>query len=113
MIKNRMERVVVVLLLWIAAPVEGSSRDPYLDELNRAIESSGAHWIAGETEEARRSCCVDPFWMPDEIERITAPSTHVMFAEPLPRSLDWRERGGNYVTSVKNQGVGPYCGVFA
>lgn len=85
-----------------------------LNELQRAIENSGATWVATENEISKLSDddkrrmlgAVKPDGYQPPVQRRTMPDI-----PDLPSSLDWRSVG-NFVTPVKHQGACGSCVSF-
>src|SRR5271166_3218578 len=96
----------ILLLSMLAPPASAQVR---VGDIQSAIKAVGATWLAAENPITKLT--------PGEQKQLLGvkegpkttsnPPTTVASAYGLPPSLDWRNNGGNYVTSVKNQ---EYCG---
>jgi len=87
-----------------------------VEEVQEAIEKSGANWIAGETsvsglsiEEQNKLCGLDlpmQYWQePDDV---------VPFSGKAPASFDWRNMDGqNFTTPIRDQKACGSCTAFA
>ncbi len=85
-----------------------------LDEIKDAIKKEGAQWVAGETSVSKLSLSERK----KRLGLLTSPSgtqqeALALASVALPSSLDWRNYGGNYVTSIKDQGNCGSCWAFA
>lgn len=97
-----------------SSPAEtGTDSRSRLRGVQDAIRSSGARWTAGETSVSN---------LPEsEWHRLvgldSTPPSGPQVPEPpvkwLPRAVDWRSNGGNFVTSPKRQGGCGSCWSFA
>lgn len=99
--------------LSLALPASAADTRARVQGVQEAIRSSGARWTAGETSV---SGLPEEEWA-DLIGLETAPPTGPAVPEPparfLPRALDWRDNGGNFVTRPKSQGKCGSCWSFA
>jgi len=92
-----------------------------LKKIKQAIEQENLHWSAGENWVSRLSSQQkQKLFMRSYIPPVLAKSDLVAIPQKgdLPESLDWRDitlndYSGNYVTSIKNQGICGSCWAFS
>jgi hypothetical protein len=110
---SRVLGVVAIVLAWASTAAAG---DRALDEVRRAIEARGARWRAADTpvwrlplaEKRLRLGAIPPPVARGGAQAFTPPARG-----ELPARLDWRDRGGDWVTPVRDQGGCGSCWAFA
>lgn len=104
--------IVFFVILILPASIFSSSQD--VEKIRRAIKEKGASWEAGETsmsllsrEEQRMRLGL--LKHPPEAKKLQK----IPPAPFLPAQFSWRDNGGDFVTSVKDQGSCGACAYFS
>ena len=110
--------VLVIFLFAAFTTVASATKEAKLAEIQKAIKEKGANWTAGKTsvsvlspEEKMRLCGLE-FAPKDQKAFQAAVEEGKIAPVGQPSSLDWRNKGGDWTTSIKDQGSCGSCWAF-
>jgi C1A family cysteine protease len=111
--KKSQTKVLAALFMLGALGASSFAQElPSTAQVQKAIKDKGANWIAGET-----NVSAQPenwkYLVGLNFKPITGKPAPLDITKTLPRVLDWRNNGGNFVTAPRNQKQCGSCWAFA
>jgi len=112
--------LLLVLVILSCCGTSVQAQEPItVEQLQRLIDEAGYQWTAAETsvsklseKDLERLCGVRPEVAEWEKQRATFEETSTERSYTYPSSLDWRNSGGNFTTSIRDQATCGSCVAF-
>ncbi len=112
-----MRKRLILFLLIIGFITNSLAASEKLNKIQQAIQKKNANWHAADTRISRMSSAEFRQLLGTYTDHVPLDIDEKMIELPqvenLPPSLDWREKDGNWVTTVKNQGGCGSCWDFS